>query len=93
MLKQSREDISILKNLLNIFMKENCKTISQCVQIKTKAQMLQTIVDMWLDWLKYQYIGEFLKAKFKFLETGGKDQEISEAIFQSVNSPKKIYFF
>ena len=31
--------------------------------------MLQTIADMRLDWLKYQYIGEFLKAKFRFLET------------------------
>ena len=39
--------------------------------------MLQTIADMRLDWLKYQYIGEFLKAKFRFLETEGKGQKSS----------------
>ena len=39
--------------------------------------MLQTIADMRLDWLKYQYIGEFLKAKFRFLETEGKGQKFS----------------
>ena len=45
--------------------------------------MLQTIADMRLNWLKYnQYIGEFLKAIFRFLETEGKGQKFS-------NFPKK----
>ena len=39
--------------------------------------MLQTIADMRLNWLKYQYIGEFLKAIFRFLETEGKGQKFS----------------
>ena len=39
--------------------------------------MLQTLTDMRLDWLKHQYIGEFLKAKFRFLETEGKGQKFS----------------
>ena len=51
--------------------------------------MLQTIADMWLDWLKYQYIGEFLNAKFRFLETEGKGQKISKGNCGAFNSPKK----
>ena len=57
--------------------------------------MLQTIADMRLNWLKYQYIGEFLKAIFRFLETEGKGQKFSNGscgvIFKKRNEKYSLF--